>query len=296
MISRKAFHLVCADHDLELGTHTCIMGVVNVTPDSFSDGGNFFHADTAVAQGEKLAADGAHIIDIGGESTRPFSDPVTEEEEIRRVVPVIQKLARRVSIPISIDTMKSGVARRAIEAGAAMINDVSALRFDPRLAEVAVECDTPVILMHMLGDPKTMQVAPEYDDLIGEINGFLGDAVERAQKAGISRSKIIIDPGIGFGKTVAHNLLLLKHLPAFQPLDLPILIGSSRKMFIRKLLKDEHVDDIPADLPMVETGTQATVAAAVLNGAHIVRVHDVANTVSTVKIADAIMNAQIENN
>ena len=272
------------------------MGVVNVTPDSFSDGGYFFDTDTAVAQGKKLAADGAHIIDIGGESTRPFSDPVTEVEEIRRVVPVIQKLAQRVSIPISIDTMKSGVARRAIEAGAAIINDVSALRFDPRLAEVAVEFDTPLILMHMLGDPKSMQVSPEYEDLIADISGFLEDAVQRAQKTGISKSKIIIDPGIGFGKTVTHNLLLLKHLPAFQSLDLPILIGSSRKMFIRKILKDEHVDDIPADLPMVETGTQATVAAAILNGAHMVRVHDVANTVPTVKMVDAIMNAQIERN
>jgi dihydropteroate synthase len=294
MISRKSFHLSGSDFDLELGAQTCIVGVVNVTPDSFSDGGNFFDTDTAVAQGEKLAADGAHIIDIGGESTRPFSDPVTEAEEIRRVVPVIRKLSQRVSIPISIDTMKSDVARRAIEAGAAIINDVSALRFDPRLAEVAVQFDTPVILMHMLGDPKSMQVSPQYDDLIAEISGFLEDAVQRGQKTGISKSKFIIDPGIGFGKTVTHNLLLLKHLPAFRFLDLPILIGSSRKMFIRKILKDAHVDDIPADLPMVETGTQATVAAAVFNGAHMVRVHDVANTVSTVKIVDAIMNARVE--
>lgn len=294
MISRKPFHLKWADYNLELGPRTHIMGVVNVTPDSFSDGGNFFDTDTAVGQGQKLAADGAHIIDIGGESTRPFSDPVSEEEEIQRVVPVIQKLAKRVSIPISIDTMKSGVARRAIEAGASMINDVSALRFDPRLAEIAVESGAPVILMHMLGEPKTMQVSPRYDDLIAEICGFLEAAVQRAQKTGISKSKIIIDPGIGFGKTVTHNLLLIKHLSALQSLDLPILIGSSRKMFIRKILKDEHVDDIPADLPMVETGTQATVAAAVLNGAHIVRVHDVANTVSTVKIVDAILNARLE--
>jgi dihydropteroate synthase len=294
MISRKSFHLSGSDFDLELGAQTCIVGVVNVTPDSFSDGGNFFDTDTAVAQGEKLAADGAHIIDIGGESTRPFSDPVTEAEEIRRVVPVIRKLSQRVSIPISIDTMKSDVARRAIEAGAAIINDVSALRFDPRLAEVAVQFDTPVILMHMLGDPKSMQVSPQYDDLIAEISGFLEDAVQRGQKTGISKSKFIIDPGIGFGKTVTHNLLLLKHLPDFRSLDLPILIGSSRKMFIRKILKDAHVDDIPADLPMVETGTQATVAAAVFNGAHMVRVHDVANTVSTVKIVDAIMNARVE--
>ncbi len=269
------------------------MGVVNVTPDSFSDGGKFFDADAAVAQGEKLAAEGAHMIDIGGESTRPFSDPVSEEEEIRRVVPVIEKLAVRLSIPISIDTMKAGVARQAIDAGASMINDVSALRFDPRLADVAVEFDTPVILMHMLGDPKTMQVSPVYEDLITDISGFLEDAVSRAQKQGISRSKIIIDPGIGFGKTLVHNLLLLKHLQAFQALEVPILVGSSRKMFIRKILKDAHVDDIPADLPIVETGTQATVAAAILNGAHIVRVHDVANTLATVKILDAMMNARL---
>ena len=291
MVSRKPYHLAWANHNLELGKHTCIMGVVNVTPDSFSDGGNFFDADTAVAQGEKLAADGAHIIDIGGESTRPFSDPVPVEEEMRRVVPVIAKLAQRVSIPISIDTMKAVVARQAVEAGASMINDVSALRYEPRLADVAAECETPVILMHMLGDPKTMQVSPAYDDLIGEIRGFLEDAIQRCQTRGISKSKIIIDPGIGFGKTVAHNLLLIKQIQDFQALDVPILIGSSRKSFIRKILKDGHVDDIPAGLPIVETGTQATVAASILNGAHIVRVHDVANTLATAKIMDAMLSA-----
>jgi dihydropteroate synthase len=290
MNCRKPYRLAWANHNLELGPQTCIMGVVNVTPNSFSDGGRFFDANAATAQGEKLAADGAHIIDVGGESTRPFSDPVPAEEEIRRVVPVIEKLARRVSIPISIDTMKAVVARQAIAAGASIINDVSALRFDPQLVDVAVEFGTPTILMHMLGDPKSMQVSPVYDDLIADIRGFLEDAIKGAEKKGILRSKIIIDPGIGFGKTVTHNLLLIKQIEVFQALDVPILIGSSRKSFIRKILKDEHLDDIPADLPMVETGTQATVAAAILNGAHIVRVHDVANTVATVKIIDAMLN------
>jgi len=292
MNSRKTYQLSWSNYNLELGRQTCIMGVVNVTPDSFSDGGRFYDSAAAVAQGEKLAAEGAAIIDIGGESTRPFSDPVPAAEEIRRVVPVIEKLSQRVSVPISVDTAKAEVARRALDAGASIINDVTALRYDPELAAVAVAFDTPVILMHMLGEPKSMQVQPRYDDLIGEIHGFLADAVERARGQGISPSKIIVDPGIGFGKTVAHNLLLIKYLQAFTALDTPILIGVSRKSFIRKILKDAHDDDIRPDLPVVETGSQAAAAAAILNGAHIVRVHDVANTVVTAKILDAMMNAQ----
>jgi dihydropteroate synthase len=268
------------------------MGVVNVTPDSFSDGGKFLAHDAAVAQGQKLAADGADILDIGGESTRPFSDPVSAEEEIERVIPIIEKLADELTIPISIDTMKAEVARRAIEAGASMINDVSALRFDPAMGEVAGEFGTPVVLMHMLGSPKTMQESPAYDDLIADITDFLKDAIERAQKQGISKSKLIVDPGIGFGKTVAHNLFLIRHLYAFAALGVPLLIGPSRKAFIRKLLKDEHNNDIAADLPIVETGTQAAVAAAVLCGAHIVRVHDAANTRATVRILDAIRSVR----
>jgi len=291
MIARKAYRLSWSHHTLEIGQRTCIMGIVNVTPDSFSDGGKFFDTGVAIAQGEKLAAEGADIIDVGGESTRPFSDPVPVEEEIRRVVPVIEQLARRVSIPISIDTTKAAVARRALEAGASIINDVAALRFDPGLATLAVEFDTPLILMHMLGEPKSMQVDPHYDNLIQDIRGFLADAVARAVKLGVSRSKIIVDPGIGFGKSVTHNLLLLKHIQAFASLDLPVLIGASRKAFIRKLLKQPHQEDIRADLPMVEIGTQAAVAAAVLNGVHIVRVHDVGNTVATVKILDALRAA-----
>ncbi len=292
MALRKTYHFSWRDYTLELGRQTCIMGVVNVTPDSFSDGGRFFDHHAAVAQGEKLAAEGAAVIDIGGESTRPFSEPVTAEEEIRRVVPVIEKLAQRVSVPIAIDTTKAEVARRALEAGASIINDVSALRLDPGIATLAAECDTPLILMHMLGEPKSMQVLPRYDNLIEEILTFLEDAVERAEKQGVSRAKIMVDPGIGFGKTVAHNLLLIKHLQAFRRLDLPILIGTSRKAFIRKILKDTHDRDIRPDLSIVENGTQATVAAAIMNGAHIVRVHDVANTIATVKILDALMNVE----
>jgi len=292
MVLRKTYHFSWRDYTLELGRQTCIMGVVNVTPDSFSDGGRFYDHHAAVAQGEKLAAEGAAVIDIGGESTRPFSEPVTIEEEIRRVVPVIEKLAPRIAVPISIDTTKSEVARRALEAGAAIINDVSALRFDPGIAVLAAESGTPLILMHMLAEPKSMQVLPRYDNLIEEILTFLEAAVERAENRGVSRAKIIVDPGIGFGKTVAHNLLLIKHLKAFTRLDLPILIGASRKAFIRKILKGRHDKDIQPDLPIVENGTQAAVAAAILNGAHMVRVHDVANTIATVKILDALMDVQ----
>lgn len=288
----KTYNIEWGNHRLVLGKRTCVMGILNVTPDSFSDGGEFFTLGDAVAQGLKLFEDGADILDIGGESTRPFSDEVSVEEEIRRVIPVIENLAARISIPISIDTTKAGVARRAIQAGASIINDVSALRLDHGLADVAAEYDVPVILMHMLGTPKTMQTDPVYDDLIKEIKAFLETAVDYAQRKGVSKSKIIIDPGIGFGKTVEHNLLLIKHLYEFKTLGVPILIGVSRKAFIRNILKDTAAKDINPDLPVVETGTQASIAAAVLNGAHMVRVHNVANTRVTLKIIDAVKNVQ----
>ena len=287
----KNFSLSWGEHRLDLGWRTCIMGVVNVTPDSFSDGGKFFTIDDAVTQGHKLFEDGADILDIGGESTRPFSDAVSEEEEIQRVVPVIEKLSKQISIPISIDTTKAKVADCALKAGASMINDISSLRFDPDLANVAADYGVPVILMHMLGNPKTMQVEPKYDDLIAEIKTFLENRIEQAERKGISRSKIIIDPGIGFGKTFDHNLLLIKNLHEFKALNVPILIGTSRKAFIRNLLKDETMEDVHPRSEIVETGTQASVAAAVLNGAHIVRVHDVVNTRITIKIIDAIKSA-----
>jgi dihydropteroate synthase len=288
----EAFNLEWGKHRLDFGRRTLIMGVLNVTPDSFSDGGKFFSLDGAVAQGYKLFEDGADILDIGGESTRPFSDPVSEEEEIQRVVPVIEKLSKRIPIPISIDTTKAGVAEQAVKAGASMINDVSSLRFDPKMASVVVDYAVPVILMHMLGNPKTMQIEPTYDDLIGEIKAFFENAIDLAENKGISRSKIIIDPGIGFGKTVGHNLLLIQRLHEFKTLEVPIIIGTSRKAFIRNLLKDNTGEEVNADAAIVERGTQASVAAAILNGAHIVRVHNVANTRTTVTITDAIKNAQ----
>ncbi|MFQ5483758.1 MAG: dihydropteroate synthase [Desulfobacterales bacterium] len=275
-------------HHLDLGRRTLIMGVVNVTPDSFSDGGKFYSCKDAVAQGLKLAEERADIIDIGGESTRPYSDEVPEKEEIRRVIPVIKTLSRHIAIPISIDTTKAGVARKAIEAGASIVNDISALRFDDEMAGIVSYYQVPVILMHMLGTPKTMQVAPKYDNIVQDIKTFLNEAVKRAEKGLISRSKVIIDPGIGFGKTVENNLEIIRRLDEFHTLGLPILIGPSRKSFIRNLLKNKNRNDIFPDSQVMETGTQAAVAAAVLRGAHIVRIHDVAGTVATVKIIDAI--------
>jgi len=267
------------------------MGILNVTPDSFSDGGLFFSPDKALRQAEKLVRDGADIIDIGGESTRPFSEAVPAEEEIRRVVPIIENLARRIPVPISIDTTKAIVARAALDAGAALVNDVGAFRLDPEMVDIAIAYDTPVILMHMKGTPRTMQVDPQYDDLVGEIILFLRDIVDRAVRKGVKRSRIIVDPGIGFGKTIGHNLALLRCLSEFEVLGLPILVGPSRKAFIRNLLKGDSDKDIDPLLPIVETGTQAAVAAAVLNGAHIVRVHDVANTAATIKIVDAVKSS-----
>jgi dihydropteroate synthase len=284
----KNYDISWADHHLKLGSRTCIMGILNVTPDSFSDGGKFFTFDHAVSQAEKLVADGADILDVGGESTRPFSDAVTEAEETRRVVPVIEAIAKRVSVPISIDTTKSGVARRAIEAGASIINDVGALRMDADMAKVAAASGVPVILMHMLGTPKTMQVAPSYENLLSDIRTFLATAIDHAVSQGVLRSRIIIDPGIGFGKTIHHNLMLIRCMNAFASLDAPVLIGPSRKSFIRNLLKNADPEGIDPTPESIETGTQAIVAAGILNGAHILRVHDVARTMTTVRLMDAM--------
>lgn len=267
------------------------MGIVNITPDSFSDGGAFFAPETAVAHGVKLAAQGADILDIGGESTRPFSRPVPPEEEIQRVVPVIKALAGQIHIPISIDTTKAEVARQALAAGACIVNDISALRMDEKMAEIVRVHDVPLIVMHMLGTPKTMQINPTYENLIDDIRSFLRTAIETAEKRGIHRDKIIIDPGIGFGKTPTHNLLLIKHLDQFRSLGCPILIGPSRKAFIRHLLKTDAENDLSPDSPAVATGTQAVVAASAFNGADILRVHDVAATRATLKMIDAIRNA-----
>jgi dihydropteroate synthase len=277
---------------LKPGKKPLIMGILNVTPDSFSDGGKFFDAEVAAAHAEKMAADGADIIDIGGESTRPFSDSVSTDEELRRVIPIIEKLALRIPTPISIDTTKSIVAQHAVDAGATIINDISALRMDPEIAHIAAENDARLILMHMKGTPKNMQISPTYTDLFGEILSFLDKAVTSAVAKGVAKSRIIIDPGIGFGKTVQHNLMILKDLDRFKTLGLQILIGLSRKAFIRKIVKPRDMKDIDPLLPIVETGTQAAIAAAVMNGADIVRVHDVAGTCATIKVICAIINGE----
>lgn len=267
------------------------MGIVNVTPDSFSDGGHFLSPDQAIVQAMKLVEEGADILDIGGESTRPFSDPVSESEELDRVLPVIEGLAKLVAVPISIDTTKASVARQAVAAGATMINDVSALRMDPQMATTAADCGVPLVLMHMKGNPKTMQVAPVYDDLIADIKKFLGDALKQAKTDGVDHSAIILDPGIGFGKTIDHNLQLLHKLDQFHDLKAPLLIGPSRKMFIRSLLKNPSEKDIDPLSEAVAQGTQAAITAAALLGVHMVRVHDVARTRTTLAIADAIASA-----
>jgi dihydropteroate synthase len=256
------------------------MGVLNVTPDSFSDGGRFLRAGRAVAHAERMAEAGADLIDVGGESTRPGSAPVPLREELRRVLPVIERLTARGRLPISIDTSKAEVARQAIAAGAALVNDVTALRGDPAMAEVVAGARVPVILMHMRGTPKTMQRAPRYRSLMQELVRFFRGRLAAARAAGIDRSMIIIDPGIGFGKTLRHNLEILQELDALAPLRRPILVGPSRKSFLGRLL------DLPVEQRL--EGTAAAVTAAVLHGAQLVRVHDVEAMVRVVRVADAI--------
>jgi dihydropteroate synthase len=256
------------------------MGVLNVTPDSFSDGGLYFQKEKAIEHGLRLAQDGADIIDVGGESTRPFSEEVSLQEELDRVVPVVEALSGVVQVPISIDTCKAEVARQALKAGASIINDISALRFDPDIIAVAAKAGVPVILMHMQGTPGDMQKNPFYQNLIPEILNFLKQAMDRAVSGGIKEDIIIVDPGIGFGKTVEHNLEIIKELSQFRVLGRPVLLGTSNKSFIGHLLnKEPHERD---------TGTMASVAAGVLSGADIVRVHNVKKAVETVRIVDAI--------
>lgn len=257
-----------------------VMGVLNVTPDSFSDSGEFFDTDKAVEHGLKMAAEGAAIIDIGGESTRPGAKPVSAKEQIRRVVPVIKSLCEKVDVPISIDTYNLEVASAALDAGAAMINNITALS-DERIGKLAAERQTPIILMHMQGTPANMQTEPKYKDVVREVLEFLLGRAKLAQKLGILRKRIFIDPGIGFGKTVEHNLLLLKNMDKFVDTGYRVCIGTSRKSFIGKITGKEN----PAERIF---GTAATVALCVSAGVSIVRVHDVAETVDVVKVANAV--------
>ncbi len=282
---RDDFIIRCRNVDLHLGRRTHIMGIVNVTPDSFSDGGLFFEPDRAVTHALKLVDEGADIIDVGGETTRPGSTPVDAEEEVTRVVPVIEALASKIDAPISIDTYKSVVAEKAVEAGADIINDISALHFDPDMARTVACLDVPVILMHIKGTPENMQQAPHYESLIFEITQYLRESIGMAQDAGIDIDKIIIDPGIGFGKSIdeGHNLKIIHRLSEFKDLGRPILVGVSRKAFIGRILD--------ADVTEREEGTAAAVSAAVLNGANIVRVHNVGMIKKVVKVIDAIRNA-----
>jgi dihydropteroate synthase len=284
-ISRTHYSIRCRKGTLILGKRTLLMGVLNVTPDSFSDGGFFFDKEKAIAHGVKMVEEGADIIDIGGESTRPGSKPLQLEEELRRVIPVIESLAKEVDVPISIDTYKSTVAQKAIEAGAQMINDISGSHFDQSLPKIAVKEDVPIVLMHIRGTPETMQKDVHYNSLFSEILLYLKDSVQRAESAGLDPRQIIIDPGIGFGKTIEDNLLILKNLFEFRVLGKPILLGTSRKAFIGKILNAEVGNRLE--------GTLSTIAIGVFNGAHIIRSHDVLQAKKAIAVADAIRLAGV---
>jgi dihydropteroate synthase len=271
----------CRDHVFPLGERTLVMGVVNVTPDSFSDGGRYLSTDDAVKHAMQLAADGADILDVGGESTRPGAEPVSLEEETSRVVPVIEHLRTEASdLAISVDTRHPEVARAALAAGADIVNDVTAAS-DPGTFEVVRGSGAGLVLMHMQGEPRTMQVDPTYDDVVSEVRDALAGRIEAAVAAGVSRDRLCADPGIGFGKTTAHNLALLRDIASFRGLGVPVMVGASRKRFIGEL---SGVDD-PAE--RVE-GTAGAVAWCAAQGVAVVRVHDVKEMVRVVKVVDAI--------
>ena len=265
-------------HSLECGIRTLVMGILNVTPDSFSDGGRYFDPEAAVRRGVEMAAEGADIVDVGGESTRPGSDPVPPDEERDRIVPVIKRLATEVDVPLSVDTRRAEVAEAALSVGASIVNDVTAGR-DPQMFAVVREAEAGMVLMHMVGDPKTMQTNPRYDDVVAEVRHFLAGRLDAAIEAGIDRDRLCVDPGIGFGKTLDHNLALMRHVSAFAELGRPVLVGPSRKSFIAHLLGD-HADRVAA--------TAGAVAWLASSGAHIVRVHDVRTMVHVVRVVDAI--------
>jgi dihydropteroate synthase len=280
------FTLNCGAFTLRLSERTHVMGILNITPDSFFDGGRFLKKELALEHALQMEEQGADILDIGGESTRPGADPVDSEEEIKRVLPVIEAIGPRVQIPLSVDTRKSRVAEAALKAGAHIVNDVSGLKHDPRMAEVVARYGVPLVLMHMRGQPKDMQSRTEYGDLIGDVTRFFKEQVGTAASAGIPRERIVLDPGIGFGKKGEDNFVLIRHLRCFNSMGCPILVGLSRKSFIGKTL----------DLPESErlTGTIAAVTAAVLFGAHIIRVHDVLEAVQAAAIADRVKRAGVQ--
>lgn len=260
-------------------TQACVMGILNVTPDSFSDGGRFVSTEAALGQVRQMIADGAAIIDIGGESTRPGAESVSEAEELERVIPVIEAIRQESDIPISVDTSKAQLMHSAIQAGANMINDVYALRAEGALA-AAAQLDVPVCLMHMQGEPRTMQQSPSYSDLIGDIKGFFEERVKACLQAGVKREHIVLDPGFGFGKTPEHNLSLIKHVKEFTSMGLPILLGISRKSTIGYILNKDVDDRL--------YGSIALATVAVCNGASIIRAHDVAATVDAITICQAL--------
>ena len=277
-----------ANYSLDFSQKTCIMGILNVTPDSFSDSGLYLDKAQAINRAVRMAEEGADIIDIGGESTRPGSEPLAIEEELRRIIPVIEALSKEIDIPLSVDTYKSGVARRALDAGASMVNDISGLRFDPGMPKVVSEYRVPVVIMHIKGAPKDMQKNPVYQALMPEVMDTLREGIRSAMESGVSEDKIIVDPGIGFGKTSEHNLEIIHNLRELTFLEKPVLIGPSRKAFIGKVL---------GDVPPGERleGTAAAVAVSIMNGANIIRVHDVKEMAKVAKIADAIKRMRIDN-
>ena len=278
-----AFDWPVRDRVLRCGERTHVMGVINVTPDSFSDGGRFFDPEAAVAEGLRMADEGADLLDVGGESTRPGSDPVAVDDEQSRVLPVIKRLAAEVDIPISIDTRKHEVAAAALDAGATIVNDISA-GGDPDMFGVVRDGGAGLVLMHIKGEPKTMQQNPTYDDVVREVHDHLAKRVEAAVAAGIGRDRLAVDPGLGFGKTGTHSLMLMAEIKAFLDLERPVVVGPSRKSFIGAAL---------GDLPVGERleGTAAAVAVMAWQGAHIVRVHDVREMARVVRVVDAIRSA-----
>jgi dihydropteroate synthase len=286
MFRRRKFKLRLPSRTMWLGEHTLVMGVLNVTPDSFSDGGLFFEVDAAVARALELEHAGADIIDIGGESTRPGSQSVSAEDELRRILPVLEMLRGKIKIPISVDTSKSEVAEAAVAAGAEILNDVTGLRNDPRIAEVARRRKLPLILMHMRGEPRTMQKGPFAKDVVRDVVAGLRRSIALARRAGLAKSQIIIDPGIGFGKSYSQNFELLARLSELAKLGFPILIGTSRKSFIGRALEGSPSAGTPESTRI--WGTAATVAASILQGAHIVRVHNVAEMAEVARVADVL--------